>query len=146
MSVLGGSVLGTFPYLPLYSAFEQVLLPGDTALYKCFFLLLLLLVVLLLVLNTLVCLQMTMVCVLALFTRLVTTAWPKKTRVEKFALCMVNAKDAFMKCMKRCGYRDTSGLLKGFCERKRDKSHERCMKLYGGKRSRKPPGKKRNYY
>ena len=31
-------------YVPLYSAFEQVLLPGDTALYKCFLLLLLLLV------------------------------------------------------------------------------------------------------
>ena len=30
-------------YVPLYSAFEQVLLPGDTALYKCFLLLLLLL-------------------------------------------------------------------------------------------------------
>ena len=23
-------------YLPLYTAFEQVLIPGDTALYKCF--------------------------------------------------------------------------------------------------------------
>ena len=37
-------------YLPLYSAFEQVLLPGDTTLYKCFLLLLLLLLFVLLLL------------------------------------------------------------------------------------------------
>ena len=32
-------------YAPLYSAFEQVLLPGDTALYKCFLLLLLFIII-----------------------------------------------------------------------------------------------------